>query len=171
MAKVLDRDMAENQNVIQIDENEWKRAAPAREVRKVPCSNNAADSLAADTPLLEVSNAIPEPSGQKHSPPSPHMALSTTSTQVTIALCSPGYGDWHQTSSKSPKQSSKNSKKQLSSRGQTPPGYRHCTWSPKRTAPGGPAAITAASTPSPPLTGTHSQTCRTWPTACTAALS
>jgi hypothetical protein len=80
MAKVLDRDMAENQNVIQIDENEWKRAAPAREVRKVPCSNNAADSLAADTPLLEVSNAIPEPSGQKHSPPSPHMALSTTST-------------------------------------------------------------------------------------------
>jgi hypothetical protein len=36
-------------------------AAPPREVRKDSCSNSAADSLAANTPLQEVSNAIPEP--------------------------------------------------------------------------------------------------------------
>jgi hypothetical protein len=88
-----------------------------------------------------------------NTPPHPHRVLNTTSTQVAIVLCSPDRGDWHQTSSKSPKQSSSSSKRQLSSGGQTPHGHHPCIWSPRRTALGGPAVTTAASTPLPPLTG------------------
>jgi hypothetical protein len=45
-------------------------------------------------------------------------------------------------------------------------------WSPKTMDPVSPAGTTAASTRSPHLTGTPSQTCRTWPImACTAAPS
>jgi hypothetical protein len=55
--------------------------------------------------------------------------------------------------------------------GPTPPGCPRCTWCPRRTAPGGPAATTGDSTPSQRQTGTHCQTCRTSPMAWTDAPS
>ncbi|MFN9898265.1 MAG: hypothetical protein ACK55Z_05600, partial [bacterium] len=77
--------------------------------------------------------------------PSRYMVWFITSTQVAPPPCSPAHGGWTRKNPASPRKSSSPSKKQVLFAAPTRPGRPRCTWCPRRTAPGAPAATTAAS--------------------------
>ena len=76
--------------------------------------------------------------------PSRSTASYITSSQVVPPLCSPALGGWTQKNTASPKRSSLPWKNQVLFAAQTCLRRPRCTWSPRRTVRGGPAATTAA---------------------------